>query len=628
MQRNDVTQPLRPQDPLDMPVTITRFPDSWAKTKTELTLSLRGFGALIQKTVAPNKEALPLFKAAVFGSDPTLSPSGNCLRCDANLVSVTGLEADYDGGKMPPEEAERLLSELHITALIYTSPSHLKPDKGNRWRVFCFFSRPLPPEERHRLMARLNGVLGGVLDPASFTLSQAFYGGHERGQPKPLTFLVSGRFIDLADDLDAGAIGKPGRMVSATGGKGALDQKALKAAIISGENFHGSAIALAGLWLKEGKAYKKIEDDLLALFHAVDDAQRDARWRERVRSIPEIISRFMGSDAQRATEERDRLLADFDGLEMDDEELPADELKAIDDLAGPGSTTVMPSHVNQPSANFRSAFREAADKAAALGDVANGAAHANRVRGKILFVSATVQHLAWTGQRWAAQTPEDVMADAKETTAHIFADAARAVKNDPSDRNRQLLHKASALHGSATAISRMEAMSRSEPGMSVVSPAEFDRNPDILTLPNGILDLRTGTVRVALPEDRVSRLAGCAYDPDATAPMFMDFLERVLPDKQVREFVRRAIGYTLTGSVEEEKFFMCHGVGANGKSTFANIIAAMMGECPMSPSRCQRGAARPIWPSMLCRGSWGGIWGRTTASFCGSCRTRRSIRRR
>jgi hypothetical protein len=236
-------------------------------------------GALIQKTVATKKEDLPLFKAAVFGDDPTLSPSGTCFRCDANLVSLTGLEADYDRGEMPLEEAERRLSELHIAALIYTSPSHLKPGKGNRWRVFCFFSRPLPPEERDRLMARLNGVLGGVLDPASFTLSQAFYGGHEKGQPKPQTILVRGRFIDLADDLDSVAMGKPGRAVSATGGKGALDQKALKAAIISGENFHGSTIMLAGLWLKQGKSYAKIEADILDLFYAVDEAQRDARLR-------------------------------------------------------------------------------------------------------------------------------------------------------------------------------------------------------------------------------------------------------------------------------------------------------------------------------------------------------------
>ncbi|MGV8989154.1 MAG: DNA primase family protein [Cypionkella sp.] len=324
--------------------------------------------------------------------------------------------------------------------------------------------------------------------------------------------------------------------------------------------------------------YKKIEDDLLALFHTVDDGQRDARWRKRVKSIPEIISRFMGSDAKRATEVRDRLLAEFDNLTTADEEISAEELNGIDDLVGPTNTTAKPHHVAQPSGNLRSAFREAADKAAALGDVANGAAHANRMRGKVLFVSATGQHLSWTGQRWCAQTPEDVMADAKETTAHIFAEAAKATKEDPSDRNRQMLHKASSLHASAPAIMRMEAMSRSEPGMSVASPAEFDRNPDILTLPNGILDRRTATLRDAVPEDRVSRLAGCAYDPDATAPMFMDFLDRVLPDRQVREFVRRSIGYSLTGSVEEEKFFMCHGVGANGKSTFANIIAAMMGE--------------------------------------------------
>jgi hypothetical protein len=67
--------------------------------------------------------------------------------------------------------------------------------------------------------------------------------------------------------------------VSATGGKGALDQKALKAAIISGENFHGSTIMLAGLWLKQGKSYAKIEADILDLFYAVDEAQRDARLR-------------------------------------------------------------------------------------------------------------------------------------------------------------------------------------------------------------------------------------------------------------------------------------------------------------------------------------------------------------
>lgn len=63
-----------------------------------------------------------------------------------------------------------------------------------------------------------------------------------------------------------------------------------------------------------------------------------------------------------------------------------------------------------------------------------------------------------------------------------------------------------------------------------------------------------------------------------TQPRKMDFLDWVLSDRGVREFVRRAIGNTLTGPVEEEKFFMCHGVGANGKSTFANIIAAMIGE--------------------------------------------------
>ena len=69
------------------------------------------------------------------------------------------------------------------------------------------------------------------------------------------------------------------------------------------------------------------------------------------------------------------------------------------------------------------------------------------------------------------------MKDAKETSAHIVAAAAKAMRENPSDVNRLLLRKASGLHGSAPAIMRMEAMSRSEPGMSVASPTNLTVTP-------------------------------------------------------------------------------------------------------------------------------------------------------
>jgi len=63
---------------------------------------------------------------------------------------------------------------------------------------------------RARWVARANGVLGGILAPESFVLSQAFYLGGIEGQPPIKVITTVGARIDLCDDLDEGAIYKNG----------------------------------------------------------------------------------------------------------------------------------------------------------------------------------------------------------------------------------------------------------------------------------------------------------------------------------------------------------------------------------------------------------------------------------
>lgn len=57
---------------------------------------------------------------------------------------------------------------------------------------------PLPPGERAHLLARLNGALGGILAPESFTLSQSYYIGKVRGASYQ-TQRVNGRCLDQID---------------------------------------------------------------------------------------------------------------------------------------------------------------------------------------------------------------------------------------------------------------------------------------------------------------------------------------------------------------------------------------------------------------------------------------------
>lgn len=160
---------------------------------------MRKLANWIEGKSASSKADLPWLKLATFGNDRSLSPSGYSYRCNANVTSVTGLEGDYDAERMTPGEARIKLAKSGIAAFLYTTASHTP--EAPRWRVFCPFSGPLPPEAREVLMARLNGVLGGVLAPESFTLSLAYYAGNVEGGQPVKTYLVEGDYIDKVEGL-------------------------------------------------------------------------------------------------------------------------------------------------------------------------------------------------------------------------------------------------------------------------------------------------------------------------------------------------------------------------------------------------------------------------------------------
>lgn len=197
-----------PTSPLDRPLAWTEFPDQWAKSQTRHVSSLRQLGARVARTSGRTKGDLPWLKLADFGDDRTDRGS---LRSNANMLAINGIELDYDDGDLTWDQAWARLYEARLPALLYTTRRHTSD--RHRFRVLLPTSCPLPPEHRARLVARAYGVLRGSVDRASFTPSQSFYfGSVERGcvfieMPNP----PGGRFIDLADDLDEGALDKRGQ---------------------------------------------------------------------------------------------------------------------------------------------------------------------------------------------------------------------------------------------------------------------------------------------------------------------------------------------------------------------------------------------------------------------------------
>jgi len=72
---------------------------------------------------------------------------------------------------------------------------------------------------------------------------------------------------------------------------------------------------------------------------------------------------------------------------------------------------------------------------------------------------------------------------------------------------------------------------------------------------------------------------GVPYDPDAKALRWGEFLDEIFSgDQELIAYVKRAIGYSLTGQTTEQKFFICFGSGANGKTTFFNSLHHVFGD--------------------------------------------------
>src|SRR5690606_24397276 len=100
-----------------------------------------------------------------------------------------------------------------------------------------------------------------------------------------------------------------------------------------------------------------------------------------------------------------------------------------------------------------------------------------------------------------------------------------------------------------------------------------------LNTPNGIVDLNTGKMREARAEDLCTKMTAVAPDSKCKTPLWTKLLEWAQKDDpEVIPFLQRVAGYCLTGRTDEQALFFFHGFGGNGKGTFLNTFAAILGD--------------------------------------------------
>jgi putative DNA primase/helicase len=105
---------------------------------------------------------------------------------------------------------------------------------------------------------------------------------------------------------------------------------------------------------------------------------------------------------------------------------------------------------------------------------------------------------------------------------------------------------------------------------------EFDTKDNLMAVGNGVVNLTTGELSPGKAADMHSLYTTINYNPEAQAPRWNQFLSEIFPDNpEIIAFLQRAVGMTLYGN-ETEVFFICYGVGANGKSVFLDVIKTIL----------------------------------------------------
>lgn len=181
--------------------------------------------------------------------------------------------------------------------------------------------------------------------------------------------------------------------------------------------------------------------------------------------------------------------------------------------------------------------------------------------------------LVWNGQKWEIDE-KAALRLAKKTVRTIYDEA----RNQEDDTARQRLAKWAI---SSENIGRVKAMlETAKDELEVSAKTEnFDQQKMLLNVANGTLDLATGKL---LPHNRANQLTKISpveFQAGAACREWLLFLDTITDSNQeLIDFLQRAIGYSLTGATKEQCLFLLYGTGRNGKSTFVETIAALLGD--------------------------------------------------
>lgn len=223
-----------------------------------------------------------------------------------------------------------------------------------------------------------------------------------------------------------------------------------------------------------------------------------------------------------------------------------------------------------------------------MNDIGNGERLIIVSGGCIRYVVDMQKWIIWDDEsgRWCIDETGRIRQIAKEMTQVMMASACE-LSEERRDKFRKFAIASGNRHKLLAAIdlATTERIRDDLRTQIAVRAADLDRDPFLLGVRAAergkptVVDLKTGVVRAAVQVDLMTKQSPVIYEPGARCPRWLQFLLEIFAgDTEMLRWIQKAVGYSLTGDVSEQLFFVLFGLGANGKSVFLETLRALLGD--------------------------------------------------
>lgn len=182
-----------------------------------------------------------------------------------------------------------------------------------------------------------------------------------------------------------------------------------------------------------------------------------------------------------------------------------------------------------------------------------------KFREQLRYCDAWGQWLHWNSSKWEA--------DHTLLAFHHCREVARSLNETDG---KAAPSKASFARG-------VEAFAKASRTFATTN-ADWDRNSWLLNQPTGTVNLRTFAEYPHVKTDYITKCTRIA-PADGPHPVFDLFMRDIcLRDEALIQYHQRSLGACLSGAIQDNFLLFWYGTGQNGKNTFGDLIAWILGD--------------------------------------------------